>query len=285
MLLGEGLIQQAINQAGSEATGYLLSQFDTDGSPIKIAGENYTSKGKVPKSYQTPYGEITIERNVYQSNYGGKTICPLEVEARILVGSTPKFAKMVSSKYSDASAKRVYTDLKTNHNRYISCSFIQDISEAVKETIKEKEEKWEYSIPLSSEEVKTIAISLDGTCLLMTEGGYRQAMVGTISLYDKKGERSYTHYTSAPPEYGKEQFITELTNEIIHMKKLYPNMKIVGIADGARDNWSFLEQHSKYQILDFYHASEYLTIASENGFRKKDGSKTWLDEACHTLKH
>jgi hypothetical protein len=285
MLTGEELIQQALNQAGAEATGYLLSQFDTDGSAIKVSGETYSCKGKVSKAYQTPYGEITIERNVYQSNYGGKTYCPLEEEARVLVGSTPKFAKMVSSKYSNTGAKRVQNDLKDNHSRYISCSFIQDISEAVKETIKEKNEKWEYTIPVSKEDVKTIGISLDGTCLLMAEGGYRQAMVGTISLYDKKGERLHTQYTSSPPEYGKEQFISEFTKEINHIKKQYPNKKSVGIADGARDNWSFLEQHSQNQVLDFYHASEYLTIASENGFRKKDECKKWLDEACHTLKY
>jgi len=285
MLTGEELIQKALNQAGAEATGYLLSQFDTDGSAIKVSNETYSCKGKVPKAYQTPYGEITIERNVYQNNYGGKTYCPLEEEARVLVGSTPKFAKMVSSKYSNAGAKRVQNDLKDNHSRYISCSFIQDISEAVKETIKEKDEKWEYTIPIPKEDVKTISISLDGTCLLMAEGGYRQAMVGTISLYDKKGERLHTQYTSAPPEYGKSQFINEFTKEINHIKKLYPNKKSVGIADGAKDNWLFLEQHSQNQVLDYYHASEYLTIASENGFRKKDESKKWLDDACHTLKY
>lgn len=285
MLTGEEFIQQALNQAGAEATGYLLSQFDTDGAAIKVGGETYSSKGKVPKAYQTPYGEITIDRNVYQSNHGGKTFCPLEMEARVLVGSTPKFAKMVSSKYSDGAAKRVQTDLKDNHGRSISRSFIQDISEAVKETMKKKDEKWEYTIPVQPEDVKTIGISLDGTCLLMAQGGYRQAMVGTISLYDKKGERLYTHYTSAPPEYGKEQFISRFTEEINHIKKLCPDTESVGIADGAKDNWTYLERHSQNQILDFYHASEYLTTASENGYRKKEEGKKWLGEACHTLKH
>jgi hypothetical protein len=46
MLTGEELIQQSLNQAGAEATGYLISQFDTDGSAIKVNGETYSSKGK-----------------------------------------------------------------------------------------------------------------------------------------------------------------------------------------------------------------------------------------------
>jgi hypothetical protein len=36
----------------------------TDGSAIKVNGETYSSKGKVAKAYQTPYGEIAIDRNV-----------------------------------------------------------------------------------------------------------------------------------------------------------------------------------------------------------------------------
>jgi len=56
-------------------------------------------KIRCPKHIKRHIGEITIERNVYQNNYGGKTYCPLEEEARVFVGSTPKFAKMVSNKY------------------------------------------------------------------------------------------------------------------------------------------------------------------------------------------
>ena len=34
------------------------------------------SKGRQPKYYQTPYGEVEIERHVYQRSHGGKTFCP-----------------------------------------------------------------------------------------------------------------------------------------------------------------------------------------------------------------
>ena len=33
----------------------------------------------------------------------------------------------------------------------------------------------------------------------------------------------------------------------------------MGIADGAHTNWDYLEGHTTTQILDFYHAAEYLT--------------------------
>ena len=46
MLNSEEQIQLALNQAGLLATETALTQFDTDGSPIELDGEQYTSKGK-----------------------------------------------------------------------------------------------------------------------------------------------------------------------------------------------------------------------------------------------
>jgi hypothetical protein len=48
--------------------------------------------------------------------------------------------------------------------------------------------------------------SIDGTCLLMCIDGVREAMVGTINLYDTSGERLHTTYVGATPEYGKKTF-------------------------------------------------------------------------------
>ena len=46
MLNSEEQIQAALNQAGQLATKEALSNFDTDGSPIKVSNNSYTSKGK-----------------------------------------------------------------------------------------------------------------------------------------------------------------------------------------------------------------------------------------------
>jgi hypothetical protein len=90
MLDIEELIQEAVNEAGKLATQYALSQFDTDGNPIKVENKKYTSKGSLSKTYQCPFGEFELCRHVYQSNEGGSTYCPLDNDARILVFSTQK---------------------------------------------------------------------------------------------------------------------------------------------------------------------------------------------------
>jgi hypothetical protein len=50
MLNSEEQILQALNGAGMELTKAALSQFDTDGSPLSVEGEKYTSRGQEKKS-------------------------------------------------------------------------------------------------------------------------------------------------------------------------------------------------------------------------------------------
>jgi hypothetical protein len=288
MLEGEDTIQEALNTAGSVMTGELLERFDTDGSPIMIGDTKWTSKGKIPKTYQTPYGETEIERHVYQSSRGGKGFCPLERDARIILTATPKFSKMLSSKYSEFGSSRVIEDLEGNHQRKVARSFVQNICDAIGAVAFAKEEEWKYDLPKLEKVIDTVAVGLDGTCMHVAENGYRQTMVGTIALYDKHGERQHTIYTAAAPEYGKESFIARLDSEVQRVRELLPKANYIGLADGAKDNWEFLEKRTETQILDFWHATEYLSTAADvmfSGKHESNQKKTWMESACHDLKH
>ena len=288
MLDFEEIIQSAVNDVGLISTKEALSQFDADGSPILMGDTKFTSKGKASKIYQTPYGAVDINRHVYQSSKGGKTYCPLDTNSRTVVSSTPKFAKMVSSKYADLGASRVRADLEENHGRKVARCFIQDISEAVSAVVSAKEESWEYALPEMDKPVKTISIGMDGTCMLLCDDGYREAMVGTIAFYDEDGDRQHTTYMAATPEYGKETFLSRFEQEIIKVKARYPKVHYIGVADGAKCNWAFLKRHTETQTLDFWHVTEYLGKAANvmfRGKRKETEKNEWLDHACHKLKH
>lgn len=50
MLQSEENIEQALNEAGIKASELALQEFDTDGKPIEVNGEIYTSKGSQKKS-------------------------------------------------------------------------------------------------------------------------------------------------------------------------------------------------------------------------------------------
>jgi hypothetical protein len=126
--------------------------------------------------------------------------------------------------------------------------------------------------------VATVGIGVDGTCMLICEQKWREAMTGSISLYDKHGERLLTIYVGAAPEYGKETFFDRMKREIDHVKSMYPSAIFVGIADGARSNWDFLGSHIDEQVLGLARAASVICADDEERER-------WLDEHCHNLKY
>ena len=286
MLACEESILDALNEAGSTATREALQRFDTDGARLELGGQPWFSQGRQPKYYQTPYGEVEIERHVYQRSHGGKTFCPLERDGRIVVTSTPRFAKVISHKFSTGSSTAVRTDLMDNHARTVARSYLQRVAEAVGAVAQAKEESWSYATPRIHGEVASVAIGLDGTCKLLCEQGWREAMTGTISLYDGEGERLHTIYLGATPEYGKGRFVARLEGEIAHVRSLYPSATYVGVADGAQCNWDILSGHTDEQILDFYHASGYVGDAAKAAYPGDESERArWIRERCHALKH
>ena len=76
MLDFEETLNQQLNAAGVLATQEGLRQFDTDGSPIMIGSIKLTSKGQLPKDYQTPYGMATIERTRLPESPGRVHLLP-----------------------------------------------------------------------------------------------------------------------------------------------------------------------------------------------------------------
>ena len=192
----------------------------------------------------------------------------------------------MSSKLAYGAARDVQRDLGENHCRPVAVSYIQRVSEAVASIIAVKEESWNYVPPQLDVEIHSIAIGLDGTCMLLCDTGWREAMVGTISLYDALGERQHTIYIGATPEYGKASFIERLEREIHRTKARYPQATYVGIADGAACNWQFLQRHTSEQVLDFYHASGYLGAVAVALYPKDlPQQQQWLNQQCHHLKH
>ena len=286
MLDSEENILSSLNEAGSIATEEALKHFDSDGSKLVFGEVPFFSKGQLSKKYQTPYGEVSVSRHVYQSSKGGKTFCPMEQDARIIVTSTPRFAKMTSNKIALGPTTVVQKDLLDNHGRKVTRTFLSEISDAVGSIVQAKEESWHYETPEFEDEITTLAIGLDGTCMLLCKGSYREAMVGTISLYNKDSERVHTIYMGAPPEYGKDVFFQRMDREIAHVKRLYPDAKYVGVADGADVNWRFLKPYISGEILDFYHASGYIKDAAKAAHPRSEAkNQQWFVAQRHELKH
>jgi hypothetical protein len=164
--------------------------------------------------------------------------------------STPLFAKQVSSKLAYGSSARCATRSRGKPSPSSGSVLYQRVSEAVASIIEAKEESWDYVPPKLEVEIKSVAIGLDGTCMLLCDTGWRETMVGTISLYDALGERQHTIYIGATPEYGKASFLERLEREIGRTKARYPKRPISGLpmVPPQTGNFSTVIPRNRYSI-------------------------------------
>jgi hypothetical protein len=76
--------------------------------------------------------------------------------------------------------------------------------------------------------------------------------------------------------------------EIARAKHNHPEARWLGIADGAPSNWAFLEQHTERQLIDFFHASEYIGKLAQARWPQRHGEDqraAWQHAHCNRLKH
>ena len=286
MLADEEALQQSLNEAGQAAMEPILKQFDTHGEPIRVNGIKHTVKHIAPQTYETPYGSVQVVRHAYQTSKGGRAYVPLENDARMVLNSTPRYAQIVSGKYARFGADAIREDLLECNGRDISRNYAKKLSDFVGSIAQWYESEWEYDLPEFDTPVHSITLGLDGTCMLMRHDGWREAMCGSIAFYDQQGDRLHTIYCAATPEYGKETFKARFSREIERVQETFPDALYIGLADGAKDNWTFLRKYTKRLLLDFYHAREYISKAASAIFgRDTQNKRTWEEQFSHALKH
>ena len=138
------------------------------------------------------------------------------------------------------------------------------------------------------QEAVSASVSLDGVMVALRAGEdgraeacWREAACGTVSFHDAEGERLKTIYLGRMPESGKLTLKAQLASEVAHIRRVRPDIAITAVADGAPDNWTFLENLSpEAQAIDFWHICEHLRTASDHAVDPR-----WFETYRHILRH
>jgi hypothetical protein len=320
MLEAETLMQAALVEAGAAIVGEFLHASDADGQPLEFQKRRFTAKAeKESRVVECTFGAVTVSRWAYQSSRGGKCYYPLDHKMELAGSATPKLARSLAFKMAHAPAARVCQDLEENHSRKVSAHFVQATTDLIGELALELQPVPDTRQMPDPRDVAVIGVGIDGATLQITmqpdEPGkiapgdampvksrdqrkgrrqqWRVAMVGTITFYDKNGERLGTIYTGcAPPEVpgeGKDDFWFLMERELATVKARYPKAVYHGISDGARDFVPWLKANTDKMTLDFFHAAGYLSGAASGmvaaGKGQESRTSQWLKAACHQLKH
>lgn len=257
---GEQAVQQIVTRIGRELVRELLQSKGVAAPTLEADGQRWYRKEASLGHYHTLYGEVAVERHLYQTRAGGNTRCPLEELCQLsFAAATPLLAEVLSFKVSAMTPTEVAQDV-AKQGLVLSPSFIQQTAQRVGQIAVQKSAHWAVGSPEPERPVRTIATGLDGTTVPLREEHYKEAMCGTIALYDGKGQRLATTYLGAMPESGKGQFTERFTTRVAQVQARYPRARHVVLSDGATWNWQLIatQYPDALGILDFWHAAQHL---------------------------
>ena len=91
---------------------------------------------------------------------------------------------------------------------------------------------------------------------------------GTLSFYDADGARLTTVRMARMTEPKKATLKSMLSAELTRALNARPGLTLVKLADGAKDNWTYLHDllPAGVELVDFYHAVTHLKTAFDAAY-------------------
>lgn len=292
-------LHQKFAEVERQCMAKLLEQYDWDYPSFTSNHKTFKKSSRSKKNYMTLAGEVTLKRTLYRTTRNGETYCPMELNTGLIEGFwTPQAAKQaihLVSLNTPAEVEQIFKEF----------GLMSPSKSSLDRLPKKLNEHWEadrslleqslfdvFEIP---EEASLCAISLDGVMIstryarvLPGDSRWSEACCGTVSFFDKEGGLLFTKYLARMPEHKKKTLKLQLAMQIERIKKRRPDLQVLKIADGARDNWTFLNDEIKDGecVLDFYHASTHLHDAMEVIYGKsRIKAITEYKKYRHILRH
>lgn len=265
-------------------------------SPTTPVVEDGTTTWRVAVASRFPvmttFGGITVERPLFRAVRNGPTRCFVAERTPLVAGFwTEKAAKLGSLAVSEMPMARAEQFFAEAGTMTVSSTSLLRLAGHVSGLWEENRQEHEEEVRQAQEippEATAAAVSLDGVMIATVDSdkaakkaearergqadkgpaGWREASVGVLAFYDKDGERLATRRYARMPEEDKATTKSWLRNELVHLRTARPDLKVLAIADGAANNWSFLSSlGADHELVDFYHTAEHLHrhVSKANG--------------------
>lgn len=314
-----GQIKEVISEMGCHVVKSYFESRDEPVSFIETGNKRYLNKGKSTKEIITSLGKIGLARSYYQHRSGGNSIFPLDEKLGIngeLLMPDVKEVILFSSAYNTPEESSRLLE---------KCSFIKLHPTQIKRAVTRANEFIETSGSCIMESVRQnetvpkselLVCSLDGVNVLLNKNGkkkgrpperptskenisassYKNVMCGSISHYriigdkeEKTPERVGTKYIARMPEKYYPTFKREFEKEI-KSASLGPFVTKLVITDAHKSISGYLKDNPAFggyhRIIDFFHASEHLSLIAEAIHGKSSAKATdWYKRYRNILKN
>jgi hypothetical protein len=295
----------------AEVIGDELARHDVDVPAVVIDGVVHRRVLRCEQEYLTAAGPVRVERSLYSTRDGEPAMCPMELRAGIVEGHwTPRAARQaawVVAHLVPQEGEALFDELG---GMKPSKSSLDRLPKHLSSRWEAERERFERALRESEpipKEAATVAVSLDGVMAPMKDGqrkqkrarareegketrgpaGHEEVGCATLTLYDRDGERLQTVRMARMPETKKATLKQTLADELDAVRGARPDLQIVKLADGAKDNWTFLSGlPGQVQVADFYHAAEHLKSALAAAYGENDPKgDAQYEKLRHVLRH
>ena len=292
-----------------------LQRLDVDVPEVTIGGRCLRRVLRSTETYLSGVGPITVQRTLYRTG-SEPAVVALELRAGIVAGHwTPLAARQASVLVAHMTPQESVDTLRELGNMSPSRSSLDRLPKHLSSRWEQEREGFEEALRAATQEVPagaaTLAVSLDGVMAPMKDGdrqakraaaqeagratkgpaGFREVGCGTVSCYDGDGERLGTLRMGRMPEANKATLKQMLSAEVDASLSQRSDLEVVKLADGARDNWSFLDElapqaASSVTLVDFFHAAEQLRAAVDAAYGENDPwGRSQYEKHLHVLRH
>jgi hypothetical protein len=280
---------------------------------LRFDGDWYRRRTKTPnRSVATLFGTIALWRYLYQPIHGIEpSIFPLEIRLGLAAGrATPALAERAAHSAADSTQSTVLADLKRDHAVAWSVATLRAVIAVTWDGMAPQFHEAQVTRVLAwLEQARTsrgsrkpvLAAGRDGVFVpIRGDESYREAATATLSVYDRAGQRLGTVYLGRMPEPGQKALSDQLTRLITDVLARWsgPLPRLAYITDAGHHPTEYFDrvlrpmEHPSRPgerlewewVIDFYHASSYISKLSETLFRDPRQARAWARKMCRWLK-
>ena len=235
-------------EAEREVLGEALERLDADLAHVEIEGQRHHRVLDSAHRYTTAVGGGVQARRTLYRCAGERAVSPMELRAGIVEGHWTPLAAREASRVVAQMTPRSRASCASLGNMAPSKSSLDRLPKGLSARWEARRERFEASLREG-----TMAPMKDANRAAKREqqraagrgakgpAGYQEAGCATLSFDDAEGKRLDTLYMGRRPEPKKAALKNPLSAELEAALGRRPDLHVVKVADGARDNWSYLD--------------------------------------------
>jgi len=321
----ENGLSEGLRETGRRIMEVVLNQIEPAAAqmPKQIECEQFVysrknEKTRIRSGIGTTFGTIELFRCSYEPLREGRedrqrSISPLELSLGIVAqNATPALAGRVGRAASDRTQNELLEMLRQDCGVCWSVEVLRRVTAAVSEGVSEHLQEVQQQVLLNYLEQAhaskgkrkiTLSVGRDGIMLpIRGETKYKEAAVGTVAVYDRRGHRVGTVYLGQMPQAQQTALSDDLTRMLTSVLQAWegPMPRLVYVTDAGHHPTEYFKnvltrmenprqpgQTLQWtRVVDFYHACEYIAKLSQVLFEDDERAALgWQHRMRHKLKH